>query len=353
MKQASKCPWPYFGGKRTVAAEVWRRFGRVPGYVEPFFGSGAVLLGRPQPFDGVETVNDAYGFVCNFWRAVKAEPETVAANADRPIFENDLHAIHARLVEQKDSLQSRLEGDEEFYDAEVAGKWCWGMCCWIGSGFCSGDGPWQVQKIDGVRQLVHLSNAGRGVNRQLVHLGNAGMGVNRQLVHLGNAGMDGDGTNGIYAWMAALANRLARVRVCCGDWTRVCGGMGGDSLQYFFGGGNRCAVFLDPPYSTEANRDMRIYNVDDGDVAHAVRDWAVEHGTDKRMRIALCGYEGEHDMPADWMSFAWKARGGYSKLGGGETAGKSNRLRETIWFSPHCLRHNRQPLFEEESHADH
>lgn len=27
--------------------------------------------------------------------------------------------------------------------------------------------------------------------------------------------------------------------------------------------------------------------------------------------IALCGYEGEHDMPTSWDCVEWKARGGY------------------------------------------
>ena len=41
-----KAPFPYFGGKSTIAHLVWERFGRVNNYVEPFFGSGAVLLKR-------------------------------------------------------------------------------------------------------------------------------------------------------------------------------------------------------------------------------------------------------------------------------------------------------------------
>ena len=61
-----QAPFPYFGGKRTIAAEVWARFGDVRNYVEPFFGSGAVLLNRPQPFAGPETVNDKDGLVANF-----------------------------------------------------------------------------------------------------------------------------------------------------------------------------------------------------------------------------------------------------------------------------------------------
>lgn len=43
-----KAPFPWFGGKSTVADLVWQRFGDVPNYVEPFFGSGAVLSLLPQ-----------------------------------------------------------------------------------------------------------------------------------------------------------------------------------------------------------------------------------------------------------------------------------------------------------------
>ncbi len=265
----------------------------------------------------------------------------------------DLHARHAWLVAQKDTLQARLEGDPEFFDAKVAGWWCWGMASWIGSGFCSGNGPWQVQEMeDGTRQLVHLSNAGRGVNRQrvhladagqgvnrqLVHLGDAGQGVNRQLVHLGTAGQGqpqaGRGECGLLAWMQALSERLRRVRVCCGDWTRVSGGDDGDALKHLLQQ-TPCGVFLDPPYADTADRQEELYRVDSSSVAHAVRQWAVRHGNDDRFRICLAGYEGEHAMPADWRVVGWKTAGGYGSQGEGR--GKVNARRERLWFSPHCL----------------
>ena len=183
-----KAPFPWFGGKSTVASLAWQRFGMVDNYVEPFYGSGAVLLGSPR-IHRTETVNDADGFVANFWRAVQAKPKVVAKHADNPVNENDLHARHVWLIEHRATLTARLDADPDYFDAKVAGWWCWGICCWIGSGWCSGDGPWQsVPDAEGVRQLVHLGDAGRGVNRQLVHLGNAGQGVNRKRVHLGNAG---------------------------------------------------------------------------------------------------------------------------------------------------------------------
>ncbi len=338
-------PFPWFGGKRSVADLVWQRFGAVVNYVEPFFGSGAVLLGRPLPFNGSETVNDRDGFVANFWRALAADPAAVARHADWPVNENDLHARHIWLVGRRETLTARLEGDPEFYDAKIAGWWVWGICCWIGGGWCSGDGAWRVNDSG---QLVHLGDAGRGVHRQLVHLGrgmgvhrkrvhlrHVGQGVHRQRVHLGDAGR---GESGLVAWMHALSDRLRRVRVCCGDWTRVCG----PTPTVMQG---LTAVLLDPPYSDD-ERARGIYAQDDGSVATAVRAWALAWGDDPRMRIALCGYQGEHAMPETWEAVSWKARGGYGSQGDGR--GRENASREMIWFSPHCERVG-LPLFADSS----
>jgi site-specific DNA-adenine methylase len=63
-------PFPYFGGKRSVAADVWTRLGSPAQYIEPFCGSAAVLLAAPKPAS-LEVINDASGFIANFWRAVK------------------------------------------------------------------------------------------------------------------------------------------------------------------------------------------------------------------------------------------------------------------------------------------
>jgi hypothetical protein len=130
--------------------------------------------------------------------------------------------------------------------------------------------------------------------------------------------------------MRALAERVRRVRVCCDDWTSVCGGKSGNALQHFFAGGEPCGVFLDPPYAAEADRTDTIYRKEDLQVAHAVREWAIAHGNDTRLRIALCGYEGEHEMPADWQCVKWKAHGGMAGLHKGEGKGKGqvNRFRE-------------------------
>jgi DNA adenine methylase len=312
---ALKAPFPYFGGKSLAASLVWERFGDVPNYVEPFAGSLAVLLGRPHA-PRVETVNDLDGFIANFWRATIANPEAVARYANWPVNENDLHARHSWLVNQRDDMTRKLEGDPDWHDPKIAGWWCWGLCGWIGNGWCTGKGPWRVTDADGTRQLLKSDAAGRGVYRKLPHI-KTGQGVNRLTVSL-------------IEWFDQLRTRLARVRVCCGDWSRVCG-PSPTTKQC----GNLTGVFLDPPYADTAGRDDQLYACDSLTVAHAVRDWAISHGDDPRLRIAICGYDGEHTMPDSWACVPWKAAGGYGSQS--LKHDNPNARRERIWFSPHCL----------------
>jgi len=357
-KQQLVAPFPWFGGKSRVADIVWDRFGDVPNYVEPFAGSLAVLLGRPRAHEArIETANDLDGFIANFWRAIAADPQATAAAADWPINENDKHARHVWLVGQRESLQRRLEGDPDFYDAKIAGWWAWGVCMWIGGGFCSGTGPWvsidgELVKVKGGddpgvtldipslttangRGLLSVTQA--GVSRQLPHLGDAGQGVHkasisRQLPSLGSdrgvLRKDTVDTGGLYSWFDRLSTRLRRVRVCSGDWERVVA----DSVTTRHG---MTGLFLDPPYGGEVDQS-RVYAADSTTVSDDVRAWCLEHGGDPLLRIALCGYEGEgHEalLEAGWTAHAW-ASNGYGHV---EGAGGSNRLKERIYFSPACL----------------
>jgi hypothetical protein len=325
MTDIIKPPFPWFGGKSRVAHLVWPRFGNVLNYVEPFAGSLAVLFGRPTE-PGVETVNDKDCFLANFWRATSIDADEVAYHADWPVNEADLHARHQWLVNQSEFVE-RMKTDPDYYNAKIAGWWVWGICQWIGNGWCDVSGK------DLSRQLPHLGNAGKGMHRQLPHLGDSGRGVHRQLPHLGNVGQgvhrkssnDSKHFWELHNYFHAIQNRLRKVRVACGDWTRVLG----PSPTVHVG---LTGVFLDPPYSESTGRDREIYSVDDISIASEVRDWAVAHGDNPMLRIALCGYAGEHEMPASWEDVAWTRTKGYAgKNGGHET-------RERIWFSPHCLR---------------
>jgi hypothetical protein len=274
--------------------------------------------------------------VANFWRSLQHDPDAVAHYADWPVNEADQHARHLWLVSQE-QFREQMKVDPDFYDCKIAGWWVWGQCIWIGSGWCAKELPHLGNAGKGLnRQLPHLGDAGNGVHRKLPHLGNAGTGVHRKLPHLGNAGTgdewielhSSDRTLGTLAYMRQLASRLRSVRVCCGDWSRICG----PSPTFKHG---ITGVFLDPPYADEADRTSDLYSRDSGDVAHAVREWAIENGDNPLLRIALCGYAGEHAMPDSWREIAWKAHGGYGCQGNNQA--RENAGRERIWFSPHCL----------------
>lgn len=381
-----KAPFPWFGGKRRVAALVWPRFGNVPNYVEPFAGSLAVLLARPAHWPARnETVNDIDCHLANFWRAVRDHPEEVAAAANCPVNEADLHAKHQRLHEWVDELGGQDEWREQSHtDPEycvpwVAGWWVWGLSAWIGDAWCRentnrimpelhasrgsvaiahGDRQrpdlTQAKGIHSVAKRPTLKSGGAGVhapNRQEVQVPTAGLphmmpghGVHadrargsksppRQVPDIsGDSGASGRGIFARYtrgnltAYMCALSERLRRVRVCCGQWDRILG----PSPTVHIG---TTAVFLDPPYGVE-DRET-VYGHDCRKVAGEVLSWCLEHGEDKRLRIALCGYEGEHnDLEAEgWDKVAWKAHGGYSN----RVESNKNKDRERIWFGPGCI----------------
>jgi hypothetical protein len=164
-----KAPFPAFGGKSRVADLVWRRLGDVSNFIEPFFFSGAVLLRRPHP-PRVETANDLDCYIANFWRATQHDPEAVAAHADWPVNEIDLHARHRYLVLSDDAraFRERMRADPDHYDPKIAGWWCWGACCWIGSGWCAS--PAEVERnITATPALMGSDGKGQGVVRKRPH----------------------------------------------------------------------------------------------------------------------------------------------------------------------------------------
>ena len=298
-------PFPAFGGKAKATPLVWDRFGNVDTYTEPCCYSAAILFGRPAAHLAtrrIETINDIHAFIPNFWRALQADPDAVARWIDYPVSEVDLFARHVWLVRQTETLRARLEADPHWYDAQIAGWWCWGACAWIGSGWCSGDGPHWIDE-DGAPVV---RDAGRGVNRKLPHLGDAGQGE----------------------YLRALAARLRHVRVTCGDWSRVV------TPAVLHASRNGVAgVFLDPPYG-EGAVDYSSGGNSDSAVADAVRAWAVANGDNPRLRIALCRYADGTPAPEGWKVVRWRSRGGYHNQ---SAVGQVNRHREEIWFSPHCL----------------
>ena len=333
-------PFPWFGGKSRAADLIWSRFGSDCGnYVEPFFGSGAVLLNRPAEFDGWMTVNDLDANIANVWRSMRYAPGMVADAACMPVNEADLHARHLWLVNNVGRLAGRLMADPYYHEPEAAGWWIWGACVWIGSGWCAGDGPWYAEPDEEGVATFTLGNGGKGVNRQLPHLG-GGMGVNRQLPHLGGGGRGvgvqkrlprvaavpslvsankPDRLAWITDWFAVLQSRLEGARICCGDWSRICSP--GTMTR-----NGPCAVLLDPPYSLTG----AVYANDSSTVSGDVREWCKANGSNPLLRVALCGHAGEGHEALEamgWTVETWEKAGGYQ--------GADDR--ERIWFSPACI----------------
>lgn len=340
-----RAPFPYFGGKSTVAPVVWAALGRVDHYIEPFFGSGAVLLARPDPAK-LETVNDADGMVANVWRALKANPDAVAAHADNPVNEADLHARHLWLVNRRADLTARLMGDPAWFDAQAAGWWIWGACNWIGGGWVTGQGPWSA--VDGVFGKAEGgaevgAETAAGVIRQIPKLAR-GAGVERSMPMLSRPnGIQsvvppewGDRAAWLHAKFAALSARLAEVRVACGDWTRVLG------PSILTAAPGVTGIFLDPPY--DLDRRAAVYAVETR-VAADVLAWCLAHGSNPALRIVLAGYDGEHNALQDhgWRVHAWKAQGGYANQGA--QRGRDNAQAERLWLSPGCERAAQAELF--------
>lgn len=321
-----EAPFPYFGGKRRIAPVVWQAFGDPGGYVEPFAGSAAVLLGRPG-FKGrrVETINDADGWLVNAWRAIRLAPAEVAAHVTGPVTEIDYHARLAWLQERRTpDLVAWLEGDPEAHDPKAAAWWLYVLACGIGDPF--DPGPWRV--VDG--RLVNLGAAGRGVNRGLPHLGDAGQGVNRELPHLGNAGQEA-----LTDYLTRLAWRLQRVRITCGPWERV---LTPAVRRATTGGDGTTAIFLDPPYATSG--DLYAHR-DDGTTAARVADWCA--AAPAALRIVLCGYDDDHDR---LLGHGWRKVEGKAGRGAGYSTNPAAGRRERLWLSPACIGYVNETLFD-------
>lgn len=395
-----KAPFPYFGGKSRAASIIWDRLGDVPNYVEPFCGSMAVLLNRPHA-PNLETVNDIDCFIANWWRSVIADPYGVAAAADYPVNELDLHSRHLWLVNQGAKRIEKMKKEPKFYDVQVAGWWVWGISQWIGSGWCSkpewvgranlsgkrgihtvkGGHTWAgyrgtkyqgrpSMRREGINQVgpypkrPAISNSGRGVHRRgsripiempnekRPSLASRSMsGVHAKKPNIGGRQMHGilqtTQRDKLVEWFSDLQERLRRTRVCCGDWKRVLT----PAVTYKIGGSMLTGVFLDPPYNGDTGRDPQLYNEESLTISKKVREWAIENGTNRMMRICLAGYEGEHDMPADWECVRWHAARGYAKAGQGQLKGK-NAGRERLWFSPYCLSGTQGNLWSADLHGE-
>jgi DNA adenine methylase len=321
-------PFPFYGNKKFVVDEVWQRFGSPVQYIEPFCGSAAILLGAPKPAS-LEVVNDANGFIANFWRAVKYQPSEVAKWADYPVSHVDLGARHRWLMEQREQLGENLQDPNWPGDAQCAGWWLWGQCASSYKGWCfwTGKPPRKAGSFGyGVPASGTLPYRGcQGINRATpygvpasgtipfrsepgkgIHYKSSSEGIPEDVQLMTSAGRN--------AWVCLhqLMERLDRVHILHGNWKRC---ISNNFNKY---GGDSTAIFLDPPYAEHEY----LYGRDLPPVALEACNWAKAHA---HLRVALAGHLGDYEGLEDWESFTW-------------SSGKPSTGIEAIWFSPACLK---------------
>ncbi len=297
MVDKLESPYPYFGGKSRVAPLIWEILGNVDNYVEPFMGSAAILLARPHE-PKIESVNDFDSYVANFWRSIKYNAQAVAEHCDWPVNETDLISRQNWLVRQKE-FRERMLREPFYFDPQIAGWWVWGLCNWVGGGFC-------VKEVDCKMPAI----IDRGI-------------------------LTDERIRNLYDIFKKLQNRLRLTHVACGDWSRVCT----PTITYKRG---LTGIVLDPPYG-EGNMDYSVGGNTDSKVAKEVQKWAIENGDNPLLRIIYCGYEGQFNPPESWTVLEWKAQGGYGS--GKGTDADVNSYRERLWCSPHCLGKSQKTLF--------
>lgn len=272
-------PFRHFGGKRKVAQVVWRALGNPGAYIEPFAGSLAVLLARPD-VGRLEIVNDLDGMIANFWRSVQQDPETVEYYATWPKVEIDLKSRYKYLQSALPDLVQSLDRCPNFCDSKIAGWWLWS-------------------------HQSSIAMMGRGIH--------FAVGQTRLL-----SGSDP-------GWLNDFKDRLSGVVVMCGDWERLFS----RALDH---SGGVIGVFFDPPYGSGC---QEMYAVNSPGVYHLVWDKAIELGERTDYRVAVCGYDGDGPcLPDGWTEYRWSSTAGALRSRGDSM---SNRHRERIWFSPHCL----------------
>lgn len=95
----------YPGSKWGLAKWIIRYFPEHHSYLEPFFGSGAVLFRKPR--SNIETVNDLDGNVVNLFEWIKRDPERLAHEIYYTPYARQVY-VEAFAAEPKDSLEQAV-----------------------------------------------------------------------------------------------------------------------------------------------------------------------------------------------------------------------------------------------------
>ena len=107
----------YPGSKWNLAKWIIGYFPEHHSYLEPFFGSGAVLFNKPR--SNIETVNDMDGNVVNLFEWIKRDPERLAHEIyytpySRKVYEDAFAAVPGDSLQQAVNFYIRLNQGHGF-----------------------------------------------------------------------------------------------------------------------------------------------------------------------------------------------------------------------------------------------
>jgi hypothetical protein len=170
-------------------------------------------------------------------------------------------------------------------------------------------------------QRPSLLDNQKGVHRKGTRRFTCGQDYLDDLVFRNENGLPSQWEQDLQFYFRALQRRLERVALLHGDW-RAC-----ITNSILFSRGGETAILFDPPYNPALCASGEFYG-EVGDVAEEVRAWCKAYGDNPRLKIALCGLDGEHAMPSSWERVPWGNQGG----------AKGRKHEECVWFSPHCYR---------------
>ena len=129
MRAILKYPWSKWG----IARWIIDFFPEHHSYLEPFFGSGAVLFNKPR--SNIETVNDLDGQVVNLFEWVKKDPERLAREIYYTPYSREVYELTYNHI-PSDSLQQavnffiqrqmargfRTNGEKEGWKIDIQGR---------------------------------------------------------------------------------------------------------------------------------------------------------------------------------------------------------------------------------------
>jgi DNA adenine methylase len=90
----------YPGSKWSIADWIIQQFPEHHSYLEPFFGSGAVLFKKSR--SNIETVNDLDGNVVNLFKCIRSDPERLAREIYLTPYSRQIYEESYKMVPKDD-----------------------------------------------------------------------------------------------------------------------------------------------------------------------------------------------------------------------------------------------------------